>query len=68
MNTLSDYFTDEELETQLKTHLKEEEMHTINFKTLFHEIQDEGDCFSLRLKGKRFLIDKITGTVTEAIK
>ena len=66
-NTLSPYFTDEDLESQLRLQFEEDEMHTMNFKTVFNQVQDEGDCLSLRLRGRKFNIDKITGIVKEVI-
>lgn len=67
-NTISDYFTDEDLVTQLTLQFDEEEMHTFNFKRIFHEIEDIGDCFQLRIRKRIFNIDKISGTVTEVKK
>ena len=64
-NTLSFYFTDEDLEAELSRQFSEEEMHTFDFKRIFHEIEDIGDCLQLRLRGRVFNIDKITGNVTE---
>lgn len=65
-NTISPYFTDEDLITQLNLQLPYEEMHTVDFKTLLHEIEDIGECFQLRFRNKLYNIDKITGIVTEA--
>lgn len=65
-NTISPYFTDEDLEHQIRLQFPEEEQYTMNYKTVFNQIEDEGDCLSLRLRGKRLLIDKLTGVVKEA--
>ena len=64
-NVISPYFTDEELETQLMMQFDEEEMYTIDFKSFFNQIEDVGDCLSLKIRDRTFLIDKITATVTE---
>ena len=66
-NVLSPFFSDEDLETQLKTFLSEEEMHSVDFKRLFHEVMDNGECLELRFRGSLFLIDKVTGCV-EVVK
>ena len=65
-NTISPYFTDEDLITQLNTLLPYEEQHTVDFTQLFHEIEDNEDTLQLRFRNKLYNIDKITGTVTEA--
>ena len=64
-NTLSEYFTDEDLERQLRMQFDINQQYTMNFKTVFNQIQDIGDCFMLRLRNRIFYIDKITGVVTE---
>ena len=67
-NTLSPYFSDEELETQLRLQFEEEDMFTIEFKSFFNQIEDVGDCFQLRFRNRLFNIDKVTGDVTQVIK
>ena len=62
---LSPYFTDEELETQLRLQFSDEEQWDTDFKVFFNHIQDIGDCFFLRFRGREFTIDKITATVTD---
>lgn len=64
-NTISPYFTDEDLESQLRMQFPYEQMYDMDFKTVFNQIEDIGDCFELRLRGYIFHIDKITGTVTK---
>ena len=64
-NTLSDYFTDEDLEQSLRMQFDLEDMWTMDFKTVFSQIEDIGDVFQLRLRGRVFNIDKITGGVSE---
>ena len=64
---ISEYFTDEELESQLRLQFDEEEMWTINFKVFFNQIVDRGDDLFLEIKGRRFSIDRITGDVTEVL-
>jgi hypothetical protein len=64
-NTVSDYFTDEDLESQLMLQFEYEEMHTMDFRTVFSQIEDMGEFLQLRLRGRVFQIDKITGGVSE---
>ena len=64
-NTVSDYFTDEDLEQQLRLQFDESEMWDMDFRTVFSQITDIGDCFQLRLRGRVFNIDKITGGIVE---
>ena len=64
-NTVSPFFSDEDLCTQLMLQFDDDVRYTMNYKTVFNQICDEGDCFSLRLRGRRFLIDKVTGIVRE---
>ena len=64
-NTISPYFTDEDLEAQLAIIFGDDE-HTMNYKTVFNQIEDNGEYLTLRLRGKRLLIDKITGNIKEA--
>ncbi len=64
-NTISPYFTDEDLEHQIRLQFPEEEMYTMDYKTVFNQIEDEGNYLSLRLRGKKLLIDKLTGVVKE---
>jgi len=62
---LSEYFTDEELISQLRLQFDWEEMWDIDFTTIFQSIEDIGDYFSLNFRNRVFHIDKITGIVVE---
>lgn len=64
-NTISPYFTDEDLESQLRMQFPYEQMYDMDFRTVFNQIEDIGDCLQLRLRGFIFHIDKITGVVTK---
>ena len=64
-NTLSEYFTDEDLEQNLRVQFDEEEQWDMDFKTVFNQIEDMGDYLQLRLRGRVFQIDKITAGITE---
>ena len=64
-NTISPTFSDEDLQTQLRLQFPVEEMWNINFKPFFNQITDEGEYFQLRFRNRVFLIDKISGVVTE---
>lgn len=63
---ISEYFTDEELETQIRQQFEPEEMWDMDFKTIFGQIEDNGnDYYELRLRNRTFHIDKITAAITE---
>lgn len=64
-NTVSDYFTDEELCSQLRMQYDLDEMWRIDFMSLLSQVVDIGECFELKIKNRTFHIDKITGSVTE---
>lgn len=64
--TVSPFFSDEDLVTQLMMQFDDDVRYTMDYRTVFNQIEDEGDCLSLRLRGRRFLIDKVTGIVKEA--
>ena len=63
---ISEYFTDEELETQIRQQFEPEEMWDMDFKTIFGQIEDNGNnYYELRLRNRTFHIDKITAAITE---
>ena len=62
---VSDFFTDEELEAQLRLFFEEEEQFDTDFTVFFNQIIDRGADLYLEFRGKRFSIDKITGFITE---
>lgn len=62
--SVSPYFTDEDLESQLRLQFEEEEQWDIDFKIFFNQIEDVGNAFYLKIRGREFMIDKITGSVT----
>ena len=64
-NTLSEYFTDEDLEQNLRVQFDEEEQWDMDFRTVFNQIEDMGDYLQLRLRGRVFQIDKITAGIVE---
>ena len=65
VNTVSEYFTDEDLEQSLRLQFELDEMWTMDFRSVFNQITDEGDYLQLKLRGRIFRIDKITGGVSE---
>lgn len=67
-NTVSQNFSDEDLETQLRLQFPYNKMHDIDFKVFFNQITDEGEYFQLRLRGRVFRINKQTGEVREVAK
>ena len=64
-NTISEYFTDEDLEQSLRLQFELEEMWSMDFRSVFNQITDEGEYLQLKLRGRIFKIDKITGGVSE---
>ena len=64
-NTISEYFTDEDLEQSLRLQFELDEMWSMDFRSVFNQITDEGDYLQLKLRGRIFRIDKITGGVSE---
>ena len=64
-NTISEYFTDEDLEQSLRLQFEYDEMWSMDFRSVFNQISDEGDYLQLKLRGRIFRIDKITGGVSE---
>lgn len=65
-NTVSDYFTDDDLECALRPLFDETEMWSIDFKALFKQIEDYNDIyFKLNIKGRIFFINKINCEVEE---
>ena len=64
-NTVSQNFSDEDLETQIRLQFPYSQMHDTNFKIFFNQITDEGEYFQLRLRGRVFRINKQTGEVRE---
>ena len=64
-NTVSEYFSDDDLETQIRLQFEEDEMWDMDFKTIFSQITDNESFFELKLRNRIFHIDKITGSVSE---
>lgn len=63
--SVSSYFTDEDLENQLRLQFSDEEQWDIDFKIFFNQIEDLGNYFYFKFRGRDFSIDKITGIVTD---
>ena len=63
--SVSDYFTDEELESQLRLQYDDTEQWTIDYRLFFNQIVDNGDSLYLKINEREFDIDKITGEVTD---
>ena len=62
---VGEYFTDDELESQLRWQFDYEEMWDVDFRIVFSQIVDRGDDFFLEFRNRQFSINKITGEVTE---
>lgn len=63
--TVSPFFSDEELEDNLRDFFEYDEMYTMDFKTVFNQFEELGDTLRLRLRGRVFDIDKETGIIME---
>ena len=65
-NTISEYFTDEDLEQNLRCQFEYEEMFDIDFRTVFSQITEvDEDNLELKLRSRTFHIDRITGAISE---
>lgn len=64
---MSEYFTDEEIVSQLKMFFTDEEQEKINFKSYFSLFEDLGSEWQVRIKNRYFRIDKITCDVEEVL-
>lgn len=62
---VSQYFTDEDLVSQLRLQFDYEEQFTIDFYSILSQVVERSNDLYLELKGRCFSIDKITGIVTE---
>ena len=63
--TLSPYFTDNEVVSQLRPFFSTEEMWRIDFHNLLSQAEDKGDYFELKIFKRVFIIHKLTGMVEE---
>ena len=68
VNSISPYFSDDDVCTQLRMQYSSDEMWNIDFKTLLKQVVEKGDVFELKIKERLFQIDKITGGVVEVKK
>ena len=62
---VSEFFTDEELESQLRLHFDPDSQWDIDFTAFFNQIVDRGADLYLDIRGRKFSIDKLTGFVVE---
>ena len=62
---VSEFFTDEELESQLRLQFDNDSQCDIDFTAFFNQIVDRGVDLYLEIRGRKFSIDKLTGYVTE---
>lgn len=63
---ISDYYSDEELISQLKMFFTDEEQEQLNFEVALGQLEDvDTDTWELQLKGRLFRIDKILCEVEE---
>jgi len=63
---ISDYYSDEELISQLKMFFTDDEQEQLNFEVALGQLEDvDTDTWELQLKGRLFRIDKILCEVEE---
>lgn len=62
---ISPFFTDEDLISQLRVQFDYEQMYDFDFKQILGQVEDRGDDYFLRFRGRKFSIDKMTGGITE---
>ena len=63
---ISDYYSDEELISQLRMFFTDEEQEQLNFEVALGQLEDvDTDTWELQLKGRLFRIDKILCEVEE---
>ena len=63
---LSEYYEDDDVVSQLRSFFDEDECWSIDFESLLSQIDDHDDeSYSLKIKGRIFLIHKIHGAVIE---
>ena len=62
---LSDYASDEDIINQIRLHFEDEQQYDMEFRTILNNVVDTGKTFYLEFRGKKFNIDKITGSVIE---
>ena len=62
---VSQYFTDEDLVTQLMLQFDYDEQVSIDFYSILSQVVERSNDLYLELKGRCFSIDKVTGIVTE---
>ena len=67
---INDNFTIDELCTQIRLCFPYEEMYDFNPKQFISQMEEseDGTHYTLRLRGKKLIIDKKTGSVWEAEK
>lgn len=63
---LSIFFSDDEVISQLRAYFELNEMWSIDFNACLSQVEDyDENSFFLKINDKNFVIDKITGSVSE---
>ena len=63
---ISEWFSDDEVISQLRMFFELEEMERIDFESSLSQVVDyDENNFYLKIKSKSFVIDKLTGIVEE---
>ena len=63
--SVSPFFTDDELISQLRIQFEREKMFDVNWKSIFHMIEERETDYFLRFRGRKFSIDKVTAGIKE---
>ena len=63
---ISDYFTDEELISQLRMFFTDEEQEQLNFQAYLGQLEEiDNDTYEVNIKGRLFRFDKVFCEVEE---
>ena len=62
---LSPFFSDDDLISQLRLQFDYDEMHDLDWRSIFGMIEERERDYFLRFRGRKFSINKVTGGVTE---
>ena len=65
-NTLSDYFTDEGFISNLRALFEDDERYNLDLMSIINQVEDyDKDFLLLTFRGRKFLIDRLTGAIME---
>lgn len=62
---LSEYFSDDDIITQLRLQFEEDNMWDTDFRIFLNTAEEIGGDFYITVRGRSFVIDGVTGEVSE---